>query len=73
MLEGTPRFIYTNKGKKTLIMSGHKYYKARETNSKERWRCTSNQSKRCIAFVVTLEDKVVCFKNSHSHPPRFYY
>ncbi|GBP31432.1 hypothetical protein EVAR_17921_1 [Eumeta japonica] len=62
-----PCFGVSQRGERNLIIGDHRYNKEKTTGCKTRWVCSKKRSKRCNAFVITLDDVIVKTGGEHMH------
>ncbi|ESN98187.1 hypothetical protein HELRODRAFT_177435 [Helobdella robusta] len=60
-------FVYSEKGKRKLIDSGHLFVKDAATEEKTFWKCDQYQNLVCRARLHTRHDKIVKRVGEHNH------
>lgn len=64
-----PQFITTGRGNPLLLTSKYRYVRHRtSTNGKIRWICSSQSSRRCKAWLWTLNNVIYKGFAEHTHP-----
>lgn len=57
-------------GSRVAILNGHTFSRHCFTNKKERWACSSKDTRKCKAFFFMTKDlKIVHTSLEHNHPP----
>ena len=64
------KVIQTGYGRVIADMSGFRYsFSRKQKRGTESWRCSSNKSKSCKVYVLTLDGGIVQKKYVHTHEP----
>ncbi|KAI8421117.1 hypothetical protein MSG28_008210 [Choristoneura fumiferana] len=61
-------FTKTQCGKRMVKLNGYKYCIHTTNGSKERWRCSTNCTKGCRAFMYTFDGEIISGNYEHNHP-----
>ncbi|CAH2267919.1 jg8381 [Pararge aegeria aegeria] len=64
---GAPFFEVTTRGNAVLVWGGYRFGKQREQGSKTRWACTKHNSSLCTAYLTTVDNQIVLYRNIHNH------
>lgn len=66
-------YVISQKGNRLLKYADYYYYQcANLVHNRIRWICSS-KNKPCKATIHTQNDKILCVKRGHSHPPPLRY
>lgn len=55
------------RGKSLLSIDGYTFYAHRTRASKTQWLCSTNYTRGCRARIITVENEIVKYNNSHNH------
>lgn len=61
------QFVKSRRGKMMLRIGKFTYSSKSVRGPKTIWRCSTHNSKGCLATVLTIEDDIVKFNNVHNH------
>lgn len=66
--ELTPLIItFTPRGAQVIYLGGYKFHKQIMFEDRIRWLCSTNQKKRCKAFIITDPSHTKILKSNHDH------
>lgn len=59
--------MISRQGTRVIKMGPNTFGVQREAGAKTRWACTLRRSKKCKAYVYTINDGIVLRVNDHTH------
>ena len=60
-------FVLSKKGKQMIKLNGYTYSSTPGVTKRKRWKCSTHQSRGCLASVHTVNDHIVLVKDTHTH------
>lgn len=63
------KIVLSKKGRPMILINGYTYSSTPGVSLKKRWKCSTHQSKGCLAALHTIGDQIVLLKDVHTHPP----
>jgi hypothetical protein len=67
------KLIQTPNGRRVIAdTSGFRYsYSSKQKRGTESWRCSSNKSRNCKVYILTIDSVIVSKKYDHTHEPPY--
>ncbi|XP_039750423.1 protein tramtrack, beta isoform isoform X21 [Pararge aegeria] len=65
------QYWISKRGKPLIFLNGYTYCSNAKKAYKVRWPCSTHKNRGCLAFVHTIQERLVFVKDHHTHPPPY--